>query len=146
MVLNQLKQIRNELKSSADAYDTAFKNTALMAATELVEQQKQFNSEQSKNKQLQNKKDDLSSLKPVMNKPYFINKYGSLKNAKTAYQKIYCQQKFGRSWSDFLAVVNELPLTSTSTVSSTPKTLTLESIDERITNIENFLRSLGYQP
>lgn len=145
MVLNQLKQIRDELKSSADAYDTAFKNTALIAATELVEQQ-QFTSKRSKNKQLQNKAEDSFSFKPVMNKLYFVDKYGSLKNAKTAYQKIYRQQKFGRSWSDFLAVVKELPLTSTSTAASTPKTLSLESIDERITRIENFLMSLGFQP
>ena len=128
MVLNQLKQIRHELKSSANAYDTAFKDTALIAATELANQEKQLNH------------------KPVMNKSYFIDKYGSLNNAKAAYQKIYRQQKFGRSWSDFLAVVKELPLTSTPTITSTSKTLTLEAIDERITKIEDFLMGLGFQP
>lgn len=146
MVLNQLKQLRDELRNSADAYDTAFKNTALIAATELAEREKHFNNEQLNNKQLLNKANDLSDLKPVMNKSYFIDKYGSLKNAKAAYQKIYRQQKFGRSWSDFLAVVKELPITSTPTITSTSKTLTLEAIDERITKIENFLMGLGFQP
>lgn len=130
MVLNQLKQIRDELKSSADTYDNAFKNTALIAASELAKQAKPEQSKILGNEQ-QNK------LNSVLDKEYLIAKYGSLKNAKAAYQEVYGEQKYGRSWADFIAAVKKL-----ASVSPKPKTLTLE---ERITKIENFLISLGYQ-
>ena len=139
MVLNQLKQIRDELKNSADAYDSAFMNTALIAASELSEladQTKQHQKEPTK--LLINNQQSQSSLNPVLDKEYFIAKYGSLKNAKAAYQKMYGKQKFGRSWSDFIAIVQKL-----TSASPEPKTLTLE---DRITKIENFLIALGYQP
>ncbi len=134
MVLNQLKQIRDELKSSANTYDNAFKNTALIAASELA---KQANPDQSKilGNEQQNK--NKPNLNPVLDQEYFTAKYGSLKNAKAAYQSMYGKQKYGRSWADFIAVAKKL-----ASVSPKPKTLTLE---ERITKIENFLISLGYQ-
>ncbi|MGB5633642.1 MAG: hypothetical protein WBM44_29175 [Waterburya sp.] len=136
MVLNQLKQIRDELKSSANTYDTAFKNTALIAASELAEQTKQVQKNQTK--QSINPQQIQSRLNPVLDKEYFIARYGSLKNAKTAYQEMYGEQKYGRSWADFIAVAKKLASSFPK-----PKTLTLE---ERITKIENFLISLGYQP
>jgi hypothetical protein len=45
MVLNQLKQIREELKNSADAYDRAFQNTAIIAAQELSGQDRKPNNQ-----------------------------------------------------------------------------------------------------
>jgi hypothetical protein len=129
MVLNKLKQIRNELKNSADTYDTAFKNTALMAADELVKEEKQLKEQLKSNQHLFN-------LNLSLDKQYFIDKYGSLKNAKAAYQKIHGEQKYGRSWSDFLAVAQKLSL---------PEQPAL-TLSERVTKIENFLSSLGYQP
>ena len=84
MVLNQLKQIRDELKSSADAYDTAFMNTALIAASELSELADQTKPEQKDQpKLLINNQQSQSSLNPVLDKEYFIAKYGSLKNANS---------------------------------------------------------------
>ena len=140
MVLNQLKKIRDELKSSADAYDNAFMNTALIAASELADQTKQYQKQDQKepSKLFINKQKSQSSLNPVLDKEYFIAKYGSLKNAKAAYQEMYGKQKFGRSWSDFIAIARKL-----TSASPEPKTLTLE---ERITKIENFLIGLGYEP
>ena len=123
MVLKQLKQISNELKSSAGNYDTAFRNTASIAARELSDKE-----------QLINSKSSQLNLTPTLDKKYFIAKYGSLKNAKAAYQKKYGEQKYGRSWSDFIAVAQTLTLPE-------PE-LTLE---ERVTRIENFLSNLGYQ-
>jgi hypothetical protein len=128
MVLNKLKQIRDELKNSADTYDTAFKNTALMAADELVKEEKQL-------KQLKSNQ-HLFNLNPSLDKQYFIDKYGSLKNAKAAYQKIHGEQQYGRSWSDFLTVAQKL---------SFPEQPAL-TLEERITKMENFLSSFGYQP
>lgn len=139
MVLNQLKQIRDQLKSSADAYDNAFMNTALIAASELSELADQTKPEQKDQpKPFINQQQSQSSLNPVLDKEYFIGKYGSLKNAKAAYQEMYGKQKFGRSWSDFITVARKL-----TSASPEAKTLTLE---ERITKIENFLIGLGYQP
>lgn len=129
MVLNKLKQIRDELKNSADTYDTAFKNTALMAADELVKEEKQLKEQLKTNQHLFN-------LNPSLDKQYFIDKYGSLKNAKAAYQKIHGEQQYGRSWSDFLTVAQKL---------SSPEQPAL-TLEERITKIENFLSSFGYQP
>jgi hypothetical protein len=128
MVLNKLKQMRNELKNSASTYDTAFKNVALIAAEELIEKEKQLN------QQLNSNLKSLFNLNPTLDKQYFIAKYGSLKNAKVAYQKIHGEQKYGRSWSDFIAVAEKLSLPE-------QQALTLE---ERVTRIENFLSSLGY--
>ncbi|MEM7595328.1 MAG: hypothetical protein AAF383_28170 [Cyanobacteria bacterium P01_A01_bin.83] len=137
MVLNQLKQIRDELKSSAKSYDTAFKNTALIAASELATKQTQL--EQTPITPIVNNRQQ-TKLNPnlILNKEYFIANYGSLKNAKAAYQKLYGKQKFGRSWSDFITVAQKL-----ASASHESKTLTIE---DRITKIENFLISLGYQP
>ncbi len=136
MVLNQLKKIRDELKSSADAYDNAFMNTALIAASELADQTKQDQKDQPQ--LFINNQQSQSSLNPVLDKEYFIAKYGSLKNAKAAYQEMYGKQKFGRSWSDFITVARKL-------TSASPKAKTL-TLEERITKIENFLIGLGYQP
>ena len=129
MVLNKLKQIRNELKNSADTYDTAFKNVALIAAEELVKEEKQLKEQLKSNQHLFN-------LNPSLDKQCFIDKYGSLKNAKAAYQKIHGEQKYGSSWSDFLTVAKKLSL---------PEQPAL-TLAEKITKIENFLSSFGYQP
>jgi ElaB/YqjD/DUF883 family membrane-anchored ribosome-binding protein len=129
MGLNKLKQIRNELKNSADTYDTVFKNTALMAADELVKEEKKLKEQLKSNQHSFN-------LNSSLDKQYFIDKYGSLKNAKAAYQKIHGEQKYGRSWSDFLTVAKKL---------SSPEQPAL-TLEERVTKIENFLSSLGYQP
>ncbi len=139
MVLNQLKQIRDQLKSSADAYDNAFMNTALIAASELSELADQIKPKQKDQPKLFiNNQQSQSSLSPVLDKEYFIAKYGSLKNAKAAYQEMYGKQKFGRSWSDFIAVAQQL-------TSASPKAKTL-TLEERITKIENFLIiTLGYE-
>ncbi len=132
MVLNQLKQIRDELKQSGDAYDAAFRNTALIAAQELVSQEQQLKSDRQ----------TLSNLKQDLDKQYFITNYGSFKNAKIAYHQIYGQQKYGRSWSDFIAVAKKLTASDGVPLTLPEQTLTLE---QRVTKLENFLSSLGYQ-
>ena len=138
MVLNQLKQIRDELKNSADAYDLAFKNTAIIAAQELVDINCQNQDNQSQNILSPNDSNlDRPPSNPDLNKQYLLEKYGSLKKAKLAYQKKYGKQKYGRSWSEFIAVAKQL---ASSNVEQ--KELSLE---ERITKIEAFLRILGYQ-
>ena len=137
MVLNHLKQIRDELKASADNYDRAFKNTALIAARELVEQEPKANNEKAQASLSESNFKALDSSHHNLDKQYFIEKYGSLKNAKLAYQKIYGKQKYGRSWSDFITVVQKL-----STSASNVQKLSLE---DRITKIESFLVTLGYQ-
>lgn len=134
MVLNQLKQIRDELEKSAKSYDNAFKNTAIIAATELANQVTISEENQSL---LSNSPQNKTSFHSILDKKYFINKYGNLKNAKVEYQKMYGKQKYGRSWSEFIAIAQKL-----ASDSPQPTTLTLE---ERITKIENFLVSLGYK-
>jgi len=129
MVLNELKQISNDLRDSAERYDNAFKNVALIAAEELVKEKRKIKID-ADNNQLPS----TSSLD--LDKQHFIAKYGNLKNAKAAYLKKYGKQKYGRSWSDFIAVARTLGVAK-------QQTLTLE---ERITKIENFLVTLGYQP
>jgi len=137
MVVNRLKQIRDELKNSAVAYDSAFKNTALVAARELSDRDIQINKEGSlANTTRAIYEDSNSGLNSNLTKEYFIRQYGSLKSAKLAYQKIYGEQKYGRSWSDFLIVAEQL---------NTPK-LKEQNLEDRITKIENFLKQLGYQP
>ena len=103
MVLNELKQIRNELKDSAERYDDAFKKVAIIAAEELVK-------EENKIKQLDRNLPALADSIQSLDKQYFFNKYGSLKNAKAAYTRMYGERKYGRSWSDFIAVVKKLDL------------------------------------
>ena len=129
MVLNELKQIRDDLKKSAERYDNAFQNVALIAAEELVDRE-------NKIKQLDRNTTVLLNPTPSLNKQYFLNKYGSLKNAKAAYTKMYGKQKYGRSWLDFIAVAKKLDLAE-------QPVLTLE---DRINKIEKFLVTLGYQP
>ena len=129
MVLNELKKIRDELKKSAERYDNAFKNVALIAAEELVKEEKKI-------KQVDLNKFVLPASTSSLDKKYFLNKYGSLKKAKAAYTKKYGEQKYGRSWSDFIAVVKDLDL---------PEQPIL-SLEDRITKIEKFLVTLGYQP
>lgn len=133
MVLNQLKQIRAELKNSADAYDSAFKNTALIAAEELVNQEKKINDQPSQ--RCLNPTSNQHCSNQSLDKEYFIAKYGSLKQAKAEYQMIYGKQKYGRSWSDFIAVANQL---------SSSKLIKL-TLEQRVTKIENFLSRFGYQ-
>ena len=48
--------------------------------------------------------DDSTTLGAVIDKQYFLDKYGSLKQAKSAYKEIYGDRQYGRSWSDFIAV------------------------------------------
>ena len=129
MVLNRLKQIRSELVDSAERYDNAFKKVALIAAEELVK-------EENRIKQVDRNEFVLAASNSSLDKQYFLNKYGSLKNAKAAYTKKYGEQKYGRSWSDFVTVAKKLDLAEQSV-------LTLE---DRITKIEKFLVTLGYQP
>jgi len=130
MVLNQLKKVREELKKSSEVYDNAFKSTALIAAKELNKHNNIIH------KNLDNQDIQSNRLNSTYTKEYFVKKFGTLKNAKLAYNKIYGQQMYGRSWSDFIAVAKKLS-------NSQPRELSLE---ERITKIEQFLRSLGYQP
>lgn len=127
MVLSKLKKIRDELEASAKVYDEAFKNTALIAAESLMNQQQEINSKSSTI--------DQQLLSQSLDKKYFLEKFGSLKKAKEAYKKIYPKTKFGRSWQDFLEVAQNLP-------SIANKSLTLE---QRITRIENILRTMGHQ-
>ena len=129
MVLNELKQIRNELKDSAECYDDAFKKVALIAAEQLVK-------EENKIKQLDRDRPVLANSTPNLDKQYFLNKYGSLKNAKAVYTKMYGEQKYGRSWSNFIAVAKKLDLAEQPVL----------SLEDRITRIEKFLVTLGYQP
>ena len=137
MVLDRLKQIRDELKNSAELYDDAFKNTAIIAATEL-NNRKNKSSDCDKQPKLDSSNPlfHQSTLNSNLDKKYFVARYGTLKNAKSAYQKMYGKQNFGRSWSDFIAVVKTLTFTK-------PETSTLEA---RINKIEKFLQTLGYQP
>lgn len=136
MVLNKLKQIRDELKTSAVAYDRAFKNTALIAAEELSDHEIETDGDleltQTPAMLLENSTSEDNS---DLTKEYFLEKYGSLKNTKIAYQKIYGKQKYGRSWSDFITIAKQL---------NTAKTEKL-SLEARITKIEDFLKQFGYQ-
>ena len=129
MVLNRLKQIRSELVDSAERYDNAFKKVALIAAEELVK-------EETKIKQVDRNEFILATSNSNLDKQYFLNKYGSLKNAKAAYTKMYGEQKYGRSWSNFIAVAKKLDLAEQPVL----------SLEDRITKIEKFLVTLGYQP
>ncbi|MGL6342036.1 MAG: hypothetical protein ACRC80_23180 [Waterburya sp.] len=143
MVLNQLKQIREELKNSADAYDRAFKNIAIIAAQELNDQNSKINNQLNQaDLSFNNSQCNKLSLNPSLNKEDFIEKYGTLKNAKIAYQKMYGEQKYGRTWSDFITVAKRLDVAKKADVSK-PEELSLEV---RIDKIEQFLKSLGYQP
>ena len=136
MVLNQLKQIRDELKASAEKYDRAFKKTALIAAQELTEQEHNIADEQHQaGLNDNNSKAIVISSNNSLDKQYFLEKYGSLKNAKVAYQKRYGKQKYGRSWSDFITVAQKIS-------NSNSQKLSLEA---RIAKVENFLVTLGYQ-
>lgn len=137
MVLNKLKQIRDELKASAVAYDNAFKNTALIAARELSDRDIQNNEGQSlaNTTPLIPIEDSKSDLNYNLTKEYFLQKYGSLRNAKLAYQEIYGKRKYGRSWSNFLVVAKQLNIDRIEKL----------SLEARITRIESFLKQLGYQ-
>ena len=126
MVLSKLKKIRDELEESAKAYDEAFKNTALIAAKSLMDQQQKINANSHEFNQ--------KLLSQGFDKEYFLDKYGSLKKAKEKYKKVYPQTKYGRSWQDFLIAVQDLP-----SIENNPLTL-----EERITRIENILRTMGY--
>ena len=126
MVLSKLKKIRDELEESAKAYDEAFKNTALIAAESLMDQQQKIN---AKSRELNHK-----LLSQGLDKEYFLDKYGSLKNAKEEYKKIYPKTKYGKSWKDFLEAVQNLPPIENCS-------LTLE---QRITRIEYILRAMGH--
>ncbi len=136
MVLNRLKKIRDELKQSAKSYDEAFKNTALIAAESLVTEQQLLDAEPSHKSKLKLLANETNKLLPqTLTKEYLLKKYGSLKNTKEAYKKVYGQKKYGKSWQDFLAVAAELPLIE-------KPVLTLE---ERVARIENILKTMGYQ-
>jgi hypothetical protein len=137
MVLNELEQIREELKNSADAYDRAFKNIAIIAAQELNDQDSKINNQLNQaDLSFNNSQCNKLSLNPSLNKKDFIKKYGTLKNAKEAYQKMYGEQKYGRTWSDFIAVAKKLDISKLEEL----------SLEVRIDKIERFLKSLGYQP
>ena len=126
MVLSKLKKIRDELEESAQAYDEAFKNTALIAAESLMNQQQKINANSSEI--------DHKLLSQSLDKEDFLDKYGSLKKAKEEYKKLYPQIKYGRSWQDFLEAVRTLP-----PIENTPLTL-----EQRISRIENILRTMGH--
>jgi hypothetical protein len=123
MTLHKLKQIRSELKQNAETYDRAFKNTAILAAEGLADRQKVLTSSSSK------------ILTQSLDKKHFIKKYGTLKAAKEEYKKIYGDNNYGKTWNDFIKIVQKLPLIEQSN-------LTLE---QRIERIENILRSMGYE-
>lgn len=143
MVLNQLKQIREELKNSANAYDRAFKNTAIIAAQELNDQDRKSNNHPNQaNLNFNNSQNNKFSLNPTFDKKYFIKKYGNLKNTKLAYQEIYGEQEYGRTWSDFIIVAKKLDVSKKSDICKSEKS----SLEVRIDKIEQFLKSLGYQP
>ena len=126
MVLSKLKKIRDELEESAKAYDEAFKNTALIAAESLMNQQQKINAKSSElNRKL---------LSQSVDKEYFLDKYGSLKKTKEEYKKVYPQAKYGRSWQDFLEAVQYLP-----PIENSPLTL-----EQRISRIEDILRTMGH--
>jgi hypothetical protein len=136
MVLNQLKQIREELKNSADAYDRAFKSTAIIAAQELNDQDGKTNNQPSQaNLNFNNSQGNKFRLNPTFDKKYFIKKYGNLKNTKLAYQEIYGEQKYGRTWLDFITVAKKLDVSKSEEL----------SLEVRIDKIEQFLKTLGYQ-
>lgn len=136
MVLNKLKEIRDELKKSAKSYDEAFKNTSIVAAESLVAQKQLLEKElnQNGNDKILDKKDELTSL-PSLSKQYFLKKYGSLNNTKRAYIKAYGKKKYGRSWDDFLEIAVNLP-------SIEKPELTLEA---RVSRIEKILTAMGYK-
>lgn len=143
MVLNQLKQIREELKNSADAYDRAFKNTAIIAAQELNDQDRKTNNQSNQhNLNFNSSQGNKFSLNPTFDKEYFIKKYGTLKNAKLAYQEIYGEQKYGRTWLDFITVAKKLDVAKKANISKSEEL----SLEVRIDKIEQFLITLGYQP
>jgi hypothetical protein len=136
MVLNNLKKIRDELKESAKSYDEAFKNTAIIAAESLASKHQFLEPELNCNSpQISLTNTNSKKLQPILTKKYFIEKYGNLKNTKEAYKKVYGQKSYGRSWQDFLTVAAELPLIE-------QPALTLE---QRVTRIENILKTLGYE-
>ena len=127
-MLNELKQIRDELRDSSKRYDNAFKNAAIIAAEELSERENKL--------ELDSARPILSGSTSSLDKQYFLNKYGSLKNTKDAYTKMYGKQKYGRSWSDFITVASKLSCSEKQRI----------SLEDRITKIESFLATLGYQP
>ncbi len=135
MILKELKKIRDELKESAASYDEAFKDTAIIATQSLLSQEQIIDDELNKNQKTTVEKSQGKILPQTLTKEYFLDKYGSLKKAKEAYQNTYGNKKYGRSWQDFLAAVSELPLIK-------KQELTLE---ERITRIENILKSMGHE-
>ena len=127
MVLNKLKKIRDELEKSAKVYDESFRNTALIAAESLMNQQEAINTKSSAI--------DQKLLSQGLDKKYFLDNFGSLKKAKEEYKKRYPKTKFGRSWQDFLEVVQNLPSIENNRL----------SLEQRITRIENILRTMGHQ-
>ena len=133
MILEELKQISKELKDSAKSYDNSFKNTAIIATEGLINQQE-------KNKVLNSCRQtsllpDKVSHNQSFDKNYFVNKYGSLKKAKEEYKKLYGEKNYGRSWKDFLSIVNQIS-------SREQPVLTLE---QRIKRIEDILIRMGYE-
>ncbi len=64
-----------------------------------------------------------------------MNKYGSLKKAKAEYKKLYGEQNYGRSWKDFLNIVNQLP----------PLERPVLTLEQRIKRIEDILMGMGYE-
>ena len=73
-------------------------------------------------------------LSQGLDKEYFLDKYGSLKNAKEEYKKIYPKTKYGKSWKDFLEAVQNLPPIENGSL----------TVEERITRIEDILRAMGH--
>jgi hypothetical protein len=122
MTLNKLKQIRNELKQNAEIYDEAFKNTAMIAAEELGDKQNLLDNRHK-------------IFKPILDKKYFLERYGNLITAKQEYKKIYRSKDFGKSWDDFLNAVKELPLMEQP----------IMTLEQRIQRIENILSAMGYE-
>ena len=127
MVLSKLKKIRDELEESAKVYDEAFKNTALIAAESLMNQQEEIN---AKSRIIAQK-----LLSQSLDKKYFLDNFGSLKKAKEEYKKRYPKTKFGRSWQEFLEAAQNLPSIANNSL----------SLEQRITRIENILRTMGHQ-
>lgn len=133
MLLDQLKQISKELKDSAKSYDNSFRNTAIIAKEELMNQQDNYQLLDSCQQAslLQDQTSDNRSL----DKKYFIDKYGSLKKAKEECRKMYGEKKYGRSWKEFLKIINQL----------SPAKQPVLTLEQRINRIENILISMGYK-
>lgn len=132
MILNELKQISKELKDSAKSYDNSFRKTAIIAKEELMTRQENYQLlDCQQTFLLQDEMSDNRSL----DKKYFVDKYGSFKKAKEECKKIYGEKNYGRSWKEFLNIINQI----------SPAKQQVLTLEQRIKRIEDILISIGYK-